>query len=238
MASGLANMARTLGSIVGVALIVAVLTGSIQGSLDQLKHDTMKKVDYDTVLLPSIKGAIKSKIGTIKTNASTAGSVSSNTSLLRSEMNRKITSARDEGLVQLNREINRQAALKWAAIDQTFKLQRQALQRLPDSPKRSTLLTQLNAKEQEAAQAFIQQKTAMKQLAVNSLNTKLSQQRRELLHLIDWVQDQTNKNTEHAFSAAFNTVAGITFTVLLFCPFLKRWRSEKTVESANSDKVI
>ncbi|MDD9150621.1 MFS transporter [Sporolactobacillus sp. CQH2019] len=227
MASGFANMARTLGGIVGVALIVAVLTGSLQGSSDQLKYDAIKKVDHDAVLLPSIKNAIKSTIKAIKMNASTSGSVSSNISQLRSSINRKITLTRSEEAKQLNREINRQAALKWTAIEQTFKDRKQALQRLPDSAKRSTLLTQLNTEEQAAAQNFIQQKAAMNQQAVAALDTKLDRQRSELLYLINWVQSQTNKNTEQAFSASFDAIAAITFAVFLFCPFLKRWQPEK-----------
>ncbi|MFX3616683.1 MAG: MFS transporter [Sporolactobacillus sp.] len=234
MASGLGNMSRTLGSIVGVAVIVAVLTGSLQGSLAAMKQNALQKIDRNTVLLPVMKSTMKSKIRAIKANTSSAGSTSSAIPALHRRINRKIVLTRRKKDAQINRQINQLATSKWLPIQKAFQVKKQIVQRMPHSPVRTALLAQLKTKEQLAANQLGKQKTAMRRHADHTLAQKLNQQRRELLRLTDWLQERAEKNAVYTFSCAFNTTAGMTFAALLFCPFIRRHKSQTAIRSEKS----
>ncbi|MFT8871312.1 MAG: MFS transporter [Sporolactobacillus sp.] len=221
MASGLGNMARTLGSIIGVALIVAVLTGTMTDRLSSMKQEALQKVDQSAVLLPSVKRGLKSNLRKMKTGSAAGSSVTSSVALHRA-INRQLSSAEHARSKAIDTTIDRLIVQKEASAATLLDQKIQSVQQLPTSPARAAALQRLQQEQHMLASESTKKKKMLKEAALQSLKQKLIIQHRALSLFVDWFAQHIKQESAAAFRTAFITIACLNFAVLLFCPFLRR----------------
>ncbi|MFT8363294.1 MAG: MFS transporter [Sporolactobacillus sp.] len=221
IASGLGNMARTLGSIVGVALIVAVLTGSLTHSMTDLKKDALHKIAADTQLTPAFKQAMTRKIKHMQTKTTSIQNAS-NQRAIKQKLLAAMQAAYRKDTRLLRARINHQAGMRWRSIADRFRNARKQVMQLPGGAPRGQALAQLAAKQALAKEQFTKQKALKEKQLIRRWTDAFTKQQREVIHLTDWLHAQTERRAMHAFSVSYQTIAWLAATIMIFCPFMRR----------------
>lgn len=77
ISSGIVNMTKALGSVLGVAIIVTVLQTQITGQMDQAREDIVKTIQTNAVLTSSVKHQLVTMTEKMSTKSSSLSSASS-----------------------------------------------------------------------------------------------------------------------------------------------------------------
>ncbi|MGG6310458.1 MFS transporter [Paenibacillus macerans] len=83
ISSGVVNMTKALGSVLGVAIIVTVLQSGMTGQMEEARQNAVRTIQSNPVLIDSVKQELASLTGEIDLASSGASSVSSDAILKR-----------------------------------------------------------------------------------------------------------------------------------------------------------
>lgn len=217
VASGISNMGRTLGFVIGVAVVTAILTQSFQTNVDRVKKSAIGDIQKNKVLLNSVKKPLINKIKKISGSKMGQSSWRSGSRKLRKKVIQKISGFEERMIAEADRQIEAQENNQTTEAVLKIKQDEKKQLSLVSSPgAQSVIRIKTENKEKQVRQMIREKGQSKKELTAKEIRDKGRLQKNGALHVISKLQKDLTNEVAKAFSKTYRSIVIMTMIAFVF----------------------